>query len=151
HRLDVLISEQLAIVLILRRTGADDRRGLGHFDVVEIADSGAMAVVDFGEMFQKVRAAAAGTDDAVFHLVGSGTHLQDGGPGSKFGNGCSGGNNAGRLHHVAPRGALGFGHGAPSEIASLAEGWSPRLQVPALTGPRAYAWGCRDTRNPERK
>src|SRR5262249_20062966 len=37
------------------------------------------------------------------------------------------------LHHFAPRGVLGFGHGAPSEIASLAEGWSPRLQVPALT------------------
>ncbi len=49
---DVLVGEQLAIILVFRRIGADDGRDLVHFLGIEIADGGAMPVVDFGEVLR---------------------------------------------------------------------------------------------------
>ena len=117
HRFHVLVGQQLAIVLVLGRAGADGRGSLVHFRVVQIADRRASAVVHLGEMFQKIAAAAAHPDDTVFHLIGSGVDLQDGGRSIEAGNshGGSGGGSgdASGFYDIAASGIGIFGHATP--------------------------------------
>ena len=113
HCFHVLVGQQLAIVFVFGGTGADGCRGLVHFRVVEIADRGAVAVIDLGEMFQKITAAASHPDDAVFHLIGGGVYLQDGGRAIESGNSGRGCGDAGGFYNIAAGGVGIFGHATP--------------------------------------
>ena len=70
--IDIVTADELAIILVFRRIGADGLGGAVEVFLIDVTEREAVAVVDSVEVLEEVIAAAAGTDEAETHRVARG-------------------------------------------------------------------------------